>query len=117
MDCCTANARLPSRCTRLAMMVKGKAQTGKRDEVRRLFEEHLAPRAARNPAQQIVVWCADAAEPDTFYLWEVYGDPAAMEASARAPWFGAYMAAVGPLLSGEPEVITATPAWIKPASI
>lgn len=96
-------------------MVRGRAQPGKREEVRQLFETHLAPHATANSSQPIVVWCADNGDPDTFYLWEVYSDPAAMEANGRAPWFGQYVAAVGPLLSGQPDVITATPMWVKPA--
>lgn len=99
----------------LAVMVKGRAQPGKREEIRRLFESHLAPRALANVAQPIVVWCADNGDPDAFYLWEVYADPAVMEANGRAPWFGEYMAAVGPLLGDQPEVTTATPLWLKPA--
>lgn len=103
--------------SKLAVMVEGRAQPGKREEVRQLFEAHLAPRALANAEQPIVVWCADNGDPDAFYLWEVYADASAMEANARAPWFGTYMAAVGPLLSGQPEVTTATPLWVKPASL
>jgi len=36
-----------------------------------------------------------------------------MGASAQAPWFAEYMAAVGPLLAGEPDVAMATPRWSK----
>ena len=100
---------------KLTVIVKGKTQPGKRDEVRRLFEEHLAPRAASNTSQAIVVWSADNAEPDTFYLYEVYADAAAMQANTRTAWFGQYLAAVGPLLAGQPEVVTATPLWMKAA--
>ena len=101
--------------SKLAVMVRGRAQPGKRDDIRRLFEAHLAPRALANAQQPIVVWCADNRDPDAFYLWEVYDDPTAMEANDRAPWFGQYMVAVGPLLEGQPEVTTATPLWLKPA--
>jgi quinol monooxygenase YgiN len=97
-----------------AVLIKGRAQPGKRDEIRKLFEAHLAPRALASEAQPIVVWCADNGDPDGFYLWEVYADPASMEANGRAPWFGEYMAAVGPLLGAQPEVTTATPLWVKP---
>jgi quinol monooxygenase YgiN len=96
-------------------MISGRAQPGKRDEVRRLFAAHLAPHAIANPSQPIVVWCGDNGDPDAFYLWEVYTDPAAMEANGRAAWFGQYMEAVGPLLAGQPDVMTATPMWVKPA--
>jgi quinol monooxygenase YgiN len=102
---------------KLAIIIKGKARPGKRDEVRMLFEKHLGPRAAANVSQEVVVWSADNAEPDTFYLYEVYGDATAMETNARAPWFAEYMGAVGPLLQGQPEVTAATPMWMKPMTI
>jgi quinol monooxygenase YgiN len=95
-------------------MVSGRAKSGKRDEVRRLFEAHLAPHAIANASQPIVVWSADSADPDAFYVWEVYTDPTAMEANGRSTWFGEYMGAVGPLLAGQPEVTTAAPMWLKP---
>lgn len=99
---------------KLAIMVNGKAQPGKRDDVRRLFEQHLAPRAASHHAREIVVWCADASDSNAFYLFEVYRDASAMEADAL--WFGGYIAAVGTLLAGMPETNTAVPGWTKPAS-
>lgn len=67
-----------------------------------------------NAAQPIVVWCADNADPDSFFIWEIYADPAAMDANGRAPWFGQYLGEVSPLLEGQPEVTTATPMWSKP---
>jgi quinol monooxygenase YgiN len=88
----------------LAVMISGRAQPAKRDEVRRLFAAHLAPHAIANPSQPIVVWCGGNGDPDAFYLWEVYTDPAAMEANGRAAWFAQYMEAVGPLLAGQPDV-------------
>jgi quinol monooxygenase YgiN len=95
------------------LIVKSTAQPGARDQVRQLYEDQLAPRALNNAAQQVVIWAADATDPDAFYLVEVYRDRAAMEANAQAPWFWAYMEAAGPLLAGQPEVITASPAWAK----
>jgi quinol monooxygenase YgiN len=100
--------------SRLAVMVSGRAQPGKRDEVRRQFEAHLAPHAIANASQPIVVWSADKADADAFYLWEVYTDPAAMEANGRSAWFGEYMGAVGPLLAGQPEMTMAEAMWLKP---
>lgn len=103
---------------RLAMLITTRTQPGRRDEVRRLYEEHLAPRATANDAQEIVVWCADQADPDVFHLFEVYRDADAAQAAGQAPWFWEYLRLVGPLLDGSPEVRTATLAWAKglPAS-
>lgn len=95
----------------LAMVIRTKTLPGKRDEVRARYEELLAPRAVENEAQQVVVWCDDDQDPDAFVLFELYSERAALEANASAPWFGEYMAAVGPLLAGQPEVTMATPRW------
>lgn len=98
---------------KLALIIKGKALPGKRDEVRRLFEDHLAAHAQANKAQEIVIWAADDNDPDTFHLFEVYNDRNAFQANAGAPWFKEYMAKVSPLIAGRPEFSMATPAWSK----
>ncbi len=98
---------------KLAMLITTRTKPGKRDEVRRLYEEHLAPRALANDAQEVVVWSADLADPDVFHLFEIYRDAAAAEAAGQAPWFWEYLGLVGPLLDGQPEVRTASPSWMK----
>lgn len=97
----------------LAMIIKTRTQPGKRAEVQKLYQELLVPRAVENDAQEIVVWCDDQHDPDTFTLFEIYRDGAAFGANARSDWFADYMARVGPLLAGEPEVTMATPGWSK----
>jgi quinol monooxygenase YgiN len=98
---------------KLALIIKGKALPGKRDEIRQLFEEHLGARAQENKAQEIVVWAADDNDPDTFHLFEIYKDRNAFQANADAPWFKEYMAKVSPLIDGRPEFSMSTPAWSK----
>lgn len=97
----------------LALFIKTKAKPGKRGELQDLYEELLGPRAMENDAQQVVVWCADQHDPDTFYLFELYREAGAMGTNAQAPWFADYMAKSGPYLAGEPEVGMATPMWSK----
>jgi (4S)-4-hydroxy-5-phosphonooxypentane-2,3-dione isomerase len=98
---------------KIATIVSGRAKPGKRDQLFQLFEEHLAPRASANDAQQVVVWLADEQDPQAFYLFEIYRDPAAMEANSKADWFWAYMSQAGPLLDGQPEMKLGTPRWSK----
>ena len=95
----------------VAIIVTTKTRPGKRDDVRRLYEELLAPRAVENDSQQVVVWCDDQQDDDTFHMFELYRDMAAMGTNAQAPWFAEYMARVGPLLAGEPSVAMLTPRW------
>lgn len=96
-----------------AMIIRGKTQPGKRDELRKLFEKHLAPRALANEAQEVVVWCTDPQDGDTFYLFEVYASIQALQQNAQAPWFADYVQLAQPLLAGQPDMMMATPAWSK----
>jgi quinol monooxygenase YgiN len=103
--------------SKLAMIVKTKTQPNQRVEALHLFEKHLAQRAQANDAQELVVWCADESDADTFYLVEIYSSRDAFQANGQAGfqegWFLAYMQEVQPLLAGEPTVIMATPQWAK----
>jgi quinol monooxygenase YgiN len=98
---------------KLALIIRGRSKPGKRDDIRQLFELHLAKRAISNDAQEVVVWCADDKDPDAFHLFEVYRDRTSFQANATAPWFQEYMEKVRPLIAGQPELIMATPQWSK----
>jgi quinol monooxygenase YgiN len=97
----------------LAMIIKTRTRPGKRAEVQQVYQELLVPRALENDAQELIVWCDDQHDPDVFVLFEVYRDGAALGVNAQSEWFARYMARVGPLLAGEPEVTMATPGWSK----
>lgn len=97
----------------IAIIVTSTAKPGRRDDVRAVYDELLAPRATANDAQEVVVWCDDLHDPDTFHLFEVYRDTESMGANAQAPWFAAYLARVGPLMAAEPRMAMATPRWAK----
>ena len=97
--------------SKLAMIIRSTAQPGKRDELYELYQQHLAPRAEANDAQEVVVWCADQQDPDVFVLFEIYRDAEALGANAGAEWFAEYMQSAMPLLAGEPQVTMAAPMW------
>jgi quinol monooxygenase YgiN len=97
----------------LAIVVTSKARPGKREQIKDLYEELMAPRAMENQTQEVVVWCADQHDPDGFFLFEIYTDATAMGANAQADFFAEYMAKAGPLLAGEPSVFMGTPLWSK----
>ncbi len=96
---------------KVAIIVTTTTRPGMRDDVRALYEELLAPRAVENDGQEVVVWCDDQHDADTFHLFEIYRDMSVMGANAQAPWFAEYMAKVGPMLAGEPSVAMLTPRW------
>ena len=97
----------------LVLEIAGRTKPGRREDLLRLFETHLAPRALLNESQKLVVWAADEADDDRFLLFEIYADRAAAEANAKASWFMDYMAEAGPLLAGVPTMTSAVPRWAK----
>ena len=98
---------------KLALFIKSRTQPGKRAEVRSFWEEHLKPRAEANPAQKVYFFCEDDQDPEVFYLFELYNDRNEFTANAQQPWFADYMARVGLLLDGQPEIGMSTPYWVK----
>lgn len=96
---------------KVAMIIRSTAQPGRRGDVFALYRELLAPRAEENEGQEVVVWCDDQHDADTFYLFEIYRDAETMGANAQAAWFADYFAKASPLLAGEPTVGMATPRW------
>lgn len=98
---------------RVAVVLKGRTLPGKRDELHRLWSEHLRPRAAENATQRAYAFCIDPSDADVFWIFELYDDPSAMAANAQEPWFAEYMSRTAPLLAGAPEMLTGAPLWTK----
>jgi quinol monooxygenase YgiN len=98
---------------RLVILVTGRVQPGKRDELFALHQALIAPHAGNDIAMDVAVWVADNADEDVFHLFEVYNDPAALERNASSDWIADYMAKAGPLMAGEPTVSFGTPLWAK----
>jgi quinol monooxygenase YgiN len=90
--------------SKVALFIKTKAQPGKRDKLRQLWEKHLKPGAEQNPQQQVHVFCMDSTDDDTLFLFEVYSSQAALEAAGQSPAFGNYMQEAMAYLADPPEV-------------
>lgn len=101
--------------SKAALFIRHKALPGKRDEVRRVWEKHLASRIAENAAHEAYFYCFDDADPDVICVFQLYSDPAGPQDFVKAPWYPAYEAEVQPLLTGESEFRRATPMWVKGA--
>ena len=99
--------------TKTALFIKHKAKPGKREEVRKVWEKHLRPRIGENVAHEAYFYCYDDNDPDMICVFQLYTDHTGPQGFVKQPWYPAYEAEVGPLLTGESEFRTATPFWIK----
>ena len=102
---------------KLVLIVKTKTKPGKREEVYRLFDKHLAPRVDGTNALEVFAWCADEVDADIFYIFEIYGDRTIQQTNAQDPAYFAYLQEAEPLLESGPEVVRATPVWAKGVAI
>lgn len=102
---------------KLAVFVIAKAQPGKRDELRRLWEEHIKPHTESNKAQEFCFYCYSTEDENTICMFELFSDPSVVKADMESEWFAAYMEKVRSLLAGPSEIVLATPVWAKGASI
>jgi quinol monooxygenase YgiN len=102
--------------SKIALVITDRALPGKRDEVRRVWEKHLKPNIADNPAHEAYFYCYDDNDPDVICAFQQYASRASAHEFLKAPWYAAYQDEVSPLLAGPPEIRSATPVWTKGAS-
>jgi len=99
--------------TSLALIIKHKTQPGKRDEVRKVWERHMAPAVSANPSHSAYFYCFDNADPDAIVAFQQYVSAEAASDFLKTESYAAYLREVEPLLSGPPQVTTLTPMWSK----
>jgi quinol monooxygenase YgiN len=98
----------------IAVFIIHRALPGRRDDVHRVWERHLQPAIAANPAHEAYFYCYDVADPDVIRVFQQYRDQDEAQAFLATSAYAAYVAAVEPLLCGPPEVLAASPVWAKP---
>jgi quinol monooxygenase YgiN len=96
-----------------ALIIKHKTQPGKRDEVRGVWERHMAPAVSANPGHTAYFYCFDNADPDAIVAFQQYVSAEAAGQFLKTDSYAAYLQEVEPLLSGPPQVTTLTPMWSK----
>lgn len=99
--------------TSLALIIKHKTQPGKRDEVRTVWERHMAPAVSANPGHLTYFYCFDNADPDAIVAFQQYVSAEAAGEFLKTDSYAAYLQEVEPLLSGPPQVTALTPMWSK----
>ena len=97
----------------LALFVKLRTKPGKRDEVKRLWEEHVKPHSESEGAVNVSCYCYATEDEDAIWLFELLSSPSALKETMQSEWLATYQNAIRPLLMAPPEITTATPVWIK----
>lgn len=99
--------------SQIAVTIRHQPRPGARNDVRAVWERHLAPAIAGNPGHVAYFYCFDETDPDAITAFQVYEDAAASQAFLQTAAYAAYVAEVEPLLTGPPSVSVHRPVWAK----
>jgi quinol monooxygenase YgiN len=99
--------------TAIALIIKHKTQPGKREEVRKIWEKHMAPAIASNPEHTAYFYCFDNDDRDSISAFQQYSSVGASQDFLKTSTYAAYLKEVEPLLVGPPQVTALTPMWSK----
>jgi quinol monooxygenase YgiN len=102
---------------KIALFITAKAQPGKREELRKLFEKHIKPHAEANQLEESCVYCYANEDEDTICMFEMFSEPSVVKEDMESEWFGAYQKEASSVLAGPPQVVMATPVWAKGTSV
>ena len=96
-----------------ALFIIHRTAAGRRDEVRAIWERHMAPAIAGNPEHLAYFYCYDHEDIDVLRVFQLYTGAKAAEDFLKHENYAAYLKEVEPLLAGPPEIHTAEPKWKK----
>ncbi len=99
--------------TTKALYIRHKAQPGKRDEVKRIWEKHARAYIDRAEGQIAYIYGFDDNDPDAIVAYQLYAGDAGTDDFVNQPWFKDYEQETAALLAGPSEFRTITPQWIK----
>ena|SRR5699024_6161437 len=98
---------------KVSFFINHKTLPGKRDEVKQIWEQYMQPEIAQNKAHEAYFYCFDNNDPDTLCVYQQYSDYESSQAFLETTNYARYHKEVSSLLAGEPEILVATPMWIK----
>ena len=99
-----------------ALFVRHQARPGRRDDMQRIWEKHVKPRAAANPAHAAYFFCFDDNDPDAVCVFQLYESAAAMDEFLAGDWYPLYLREVSEVVVAAPQLTTASLIWAKPSN-
>lgn len=100
--------------SKTALFVRHQTRPGKREEMQRIWEKHVKPRAAANPAHTAYYFCHDDNDPDSVCVFQLYETATAMDEFLAGDWYPAYLKEVSEVVAAPPQLTSTSLIWEKP---
>ncbi|MBS3647160.1 antibiotic biosynthesis monooxygenase [Pseudaminobacter sp. 19-2017] len=96
-----------------ALYIRHRAQPGKREEVKRIWEKYARAYIEGANGHVAYVYGFDDNDPDAIVAYQLYTDEAGTDDFVKQPWYPDYERETAALLAGPSEFRTITPQWTK----
>ena len=96
-----------------ALYIRHQAQPGKRDAVKRIWENYARDYIDGASGQIAYVYGFDDNDPDAIVAYQLFTRDAGTDDFVNQPWYADYQKETAALLAGPSEFRTITPQWIK----
>lgn len=97
----------------VALLISHKTKQGRREDVRAVWAQHMAPAITANPGHLSYHYCFDATDPERIHAFQQYRSAEDAQAFLETEAYRAYERDVTPLLDGT-VVTRMAPVWTKP---
>jgi quinol monooxygenase YgiN len=99
--------------TAFALIIKHTTLPGQREQVRKIWEKHMAPAISSNSEHTAYFYCFDNTDHDSICAFQQYSSIQASQEFLKTSAYAAYLDDVGPLLKDSPQVTALTTMWSK----
>lgn len=97
----------------LGILVLFHAKTGKRDEIRKLWERYVKDHAASSEDLYCSMYNYGLEDENLIVLYEIMKDDSVLAKAFQEPWFQDYMLALETYLEQPPQIINFKNIWSK----
>lgn len=102
---------------KMALFVRHRAKAGMRSQVEGVWAEHVKPRVETNADHEAYFFCHDAEDPDVVCVFQLFRNAEAIQEFMSGDWYPRYLAEVSQVVAEAPQIVQASPTWIKPGSL
>lgn len=99
--------------SKTALFIRHQAKPGKRDDIRRVWEKYVKPRASANPAHEAYYFCYDSKDADVICVFQLYSSEGDMQNFLQGAWYADYLKEVGEFVAIPPQITPAGLVWAK----
>ena len=99
--------------SQIALIIQHRTLPALGEDVRRVWEAHMAPAIDANPGHLAYFYCLDENDADSITAFQVYDNIESSHEFLQTDAYAGYLREVEPLLSGPPKVTSMKPVWQK----